>query len=240
MDHSESNRKLARIALWILAGAALLAGLGEPPVRRTQEARVLVTAREMVVSPDGLRAWLVPHLNAHIRLEKPPLAYWAAAGAFEMLEGRQLYSVGMFINPGTFINAEDLPIATPIAVSLRASDNPCSQPLRVGIAIVFYNFGEAQHACAHAQTGALGGVEHEGRDERRIVELRRLAEPVAEPQAHDVAHELGVDERRGLAGQLGLLLREGDGGQREDGPQKGGDQGGTSHGKPLGYSISFF
>ena len=48
--------------------AVLVSGLGRPPVRRTQEARVLVTAREIVISRDGLRGWLVPHMNGRVRL----------------------------------------------------------------------------------------------------------------------------------------------------------------------------
>src|SRR2546423_7481696 len=69
---------------WLVAGAVLLAGLGHSPVRRTQEARVLVTAREMISSREGLRGWLVPHLNGKVRLEKPPLAYWLAAASMKL------------------------------------------------------------------------------------------------------------------------------------------------------------
>src|SRR5438094_9141745 len=56
--------------------------LGTPPVQRTQEARVLETAREML----GQRwhDWLIPRLNGELRLAKPPLAYWLAAGAFKI------------------------------------------------------------------------------------------------------------------------------------------------------------
>jgi 4-amino-4-deoxy-L-arabinose transferase-like glycosyltransferase len=66
--------------LWLVAGAALIVGLGEPAVRRTQEARVLVTAREMLGG--GPDRWLVPHANGSVRLRKPPLAYWFTAASF--------------------------------------------------------------------------------------------------------------------------------------------------------------
>jgi 4-amino-4-deoxy-L-arabinose transferase-like glycosyltransferase len=59
--------------------ALMLAFLGHPPVSRTQEARVLQTAREMLGGN-----WIIPHLNGETRLEKPPLAYWLAAGAFKI------------------------------------------------------------------------------------------------------------------------------------------------------------
>jgi 4-amino-4-deoxy-L-arabinose transferase-like glycosyltransferase len=67
-------------ALWIAAGISLFLALGRHPVTRTQEARVLVTAREMVGAP--LQRWLIPHTNGQTRLRKPPLAYWLTAGSF--------------------------------------------------------------------------------------------------------------------------------------------------------------
>jgi 4-amino-4-deoxy-L-arabinose transferase-like glycosyltransferase len=68
------------LALWLLAGGLLLVMLGREPLQRTQEARVLVTAREMTDGPP--EDWLIPRLNGQIRLQKPPLAYWASAVAF--------------------------------------------------------------------------------------------------------------------------------------------------------------
>ena len=56
--------------------------LGSPPVQRTQEARVLEAAREM--QGTGWRGWMLPRLNGNLRLRKPPLAYWLAAGAYEI------------------------------------------------------------------------------------------------------------------------------------------------------------
>jgi 4-amino-4-deoxy-L-arabinose transferase-like glycosyltransferase len=67
---------------WIGALVLMLTLLGHPPVQRSQEARVLATAREMLGKP--LHDWLIPHLNGHLRLEKPPLAYWLAAWAFQI------------------------------------------------------------------------------------------------------------------------------------------------------------
>ena len=61
----------ALVLLWILSGVVLLIGLGNPPVSRTQEARVLETARQMIGT--GYENWLIPKLNGHIRLQKPPL-----------------------------------------------------------------------------------------------------------------------------------------------------------------------
>ena len=56
--------------------------IGSPPVQRTQEARVLEAAREM--QGTGWHGWMLPRLNGNLRLRKPPLAYWLAAGAYEI------------------------------------------------------------------------------------------------------------------------------------------------------------
>ena len=71
------------LLLWILAGGAMLFMLGAPPVRRTQEARVLETARQMLDS--GLDGWLLPQLNGQPRLKKPPLTYWMSAGMYKVM-----------------------------------------------------------------------------------------------------------------------------------------------------------
>jgi 4-amino-4-deoxy-L-arabinose transferase-like glycosyltransferase len=70
----------AILALWVLSGVLLFAFLGTPPVTRTQEARVLETARQMLGS--DAHHWLVPVLNGEPRLKKPPLTYWMTAGAY--------------------------------------------------------------------------------------------------------------------------------------------------------------
>jgi 4-amino-4-deoxy-L-arabinose transferase-like glycosyltransferase len=70
------------VCAWILSGILLLGFLGAPPVTRTQEARVLETARQMLDA--DWHGWLVPHLNGEPRLKKPPLAYWLTALAYQV------------------------------------------------------------------------------------------------------------------------------------------------------------
>jgi 4-amino-4-deoxy-L-arabinose transferase-like glycosyltransferase len=69
--------------LWVVSLPLLMAGLNTPVVQRTQEARVMETAREMLASGDW-RQWMIPRLNGVVRLQKPPLAYWLAAGSFRL------------------------------------------------------------------------------------------------------------------------------------------------------------
>ncbi|HEX8323695.1 MAG TPA: glycosyltransferase family 39 protein [Tepidisphaeraceae bacterium] len=71
------------IALWLALGGGLLWAASWPPVSRTQEARVLETAREMAERP--ITQWAIPTLNGAVRLRKPPLAYWMSAASFRVL-----------------------------------------------------------------------------------------------------------------------------------------------------------
>ena len=71
------------LILWLLAGVLMCGALGAHPVSRAQEARVLETAREMLGSE--LHNWLIPRVNGHIRLQKPPLAYWLTAASYRVL-----------------------------------------------------------------------------------------------------------------------------------------------------------
>src|SRR3954462_6597602 len=70
------------IIYWLLALPLMLIGIGTPEVTRTQEARVLETARQMLGKP--AHDWLIPKLNGDVRLQKPPLAYWMTAAAYKL------------------------------------------------------------------------------------------------------------------------------------------------------------
>src|SRR5688572_19416066 len=69
------------IIAWIVSGMLMLATLGVLGISRTQEARVLEVAREMIGA--GWDGWMIPHANGQVRLHKPPLAYWIAALGFK-------------------------------------------------------------------------------------------------------------------------------------------------------------
>jgi Dolichyl-phosphate-mannose-protein mannosyltransferase len=82
MTEAAARRGWRVIGLWLLAAIPLLIALDGPPAQRTQEARVLETARQML--GHGPQAWLIPSLNGEIRVRKPPLAYWMAAVSFKL------------------------------------------------------------------------------------------------------------------------------------------------------------
>jgi 4-amino-4-deoxy-L-arabinose transferase-like glycosyltransferase len=76
-----SNSRL--LLLWLAAGLALALFLGHPAVMRTQEARVLETARQMLGKP--IHDWIIPKLNEEQRLQKPPVTYWMTAASFKLI-----------------------------------------------------------------------------------------------------------------------------------------------------------
>lgn len=65
-----------------MGGGLLCMHLDSVPVTRTQEARVLEVAREMLGG--GWQGWMIPHAGGRERLHKPPLAYWLSAAAFKV------------------------------------------------------------------------------------------------------------------------------------------------------------
>jgi len=72
---------LAAFALILLTTVLLGYRLGAGPFERSSERRCHDVAREMVESGD----YLVPRLDGAIRLQKPPLYYWLAAGTSHVL-----------------------------------------------------------------------------------------------------------------------------------------------------------
>lgn len=69
--------------MWLVAVGVLMVAAWGDPQSRTQEARVLLGAREMLGKP--LEGWLIPTANGEPRLNKPPLAYWASAVSYSLL-----------------------------------------------------------------------------------------------------------------------------------------------------------
>src|SRR5215467_11351078 len=72
-----SARGFALCALVLLGAFALplWVGLASDPTGRISEQRCVMVVKGMVESGD----WLVPRLGDAIRLQKPPLFYWAGA-----------------------------------------------------------------------------------------------------------------------------------------------------------------
>lgn len=77
------NKKLCSLylAMFSLLFVGCLLGSAERPVDKIQEARIVETAREMLVEQN----WVVPHYNGELRLQKPPLTYWTTALSYHVL-----------------------------------------------------------------------------------------------------------------------------------------------------------
>ncbi len=70
----------ALLVCLLLAAALAFPGLGRRPLYSAGEVRVALIAQEMLRRGD----YLVPRLNGVRYYEKPPLMYWAAAGAYRV------------------------------------------------------------------------------------------------------------------------------------------------------------
>jgi 4-amino-4-deoxy-L-arabinose transferase-like glycosyltransferase len=83
--HPASSPLLTRLGIAAFAAiyaVILLISAYVTPLSRTQEARVLETARQMRDEP--LSGWLTPMLNGEPRLRKPPLPYWYTAASYNV------------------------------------------------------------------------------------------------------------------------------------------------------------
>ena len=79
---ASAPRRSHVIIAWLLALPLMLIGIGHPEVSRTQEARVLEVARQMIGRP--AIDWIIPKINGDVRIQKPPLTYWMSALAFKI------------------------------------------------------------------------------------------------------------------------------------------------------------
>jgi 4-amino-4-deoxy-L-arabinose transferase-like glycosyltransferase len=79
------TRPAVVLILWFFSLILLLIAPAGVPLSRTQEARVLETARQMLTSPTP-HPYLIPTLNGQPRLQKPPLAYWLTAASFHLFD----------------------------------------------------------------------------------------------------------------------------------------------------------
>lgn len=86
------RRRLYMAVAVVAAGCALFPALGRIPVRRQQEVRVLLVARDMARGG----SWIVPHFRGKVRLNKPPLVYWITAAAFRVAGRTDSVAVGRF------------------------------------------------------------------------------------------------------------------------------------------------
>lgn len=67
--------------VWLVAGVAVLIGLGSHGLLNNNEGLYAEIPREMIASHDW-RHWIIPHLNGLPYMEKPPLLYWLTALGF--------------------------------------------------------------------------------------------------------------------------------------------------------------
>jgi 4-amino-4-deoxy-L-arabinose transferase-like glycosyltransferase len=82
-QHQSSRYGRQFIVVLAVVGLIYCLAAMASPLSRTQEGRVLETARQML--GQGADGWLSPTLDGEPRLQKPPLCYWYTAGFYKFL-----------------------------------------------------------------------------------------------------------------------------------------------------------
>jgi 4-amino-4-deoxy-L-arabinose transferase-like glycosyltransferase len=98
-----ASNPLLGLLVWISIGLISVVSAGQFSVTRSQEARVLETARQ--ARGTGIQGRLVPTLNGQPRLQKPPLAYWLADLSYGLFgtgvfSGRLPFVLAMWLTAG--------------------------------------------------------------------------------------------------------------------------------------------
>jgi 4-amino-4-deoxy-L-arabinose transferase-like glycosyltransferase len=85
-----TRRRAALVTLlFAVIAAGLFVRLGHFRMWRASEERCFEVVKEMVSSGD----WLLPHFKGALRLQKPPLFYWAGAAAAKLAGGHSIVTL---------------------------------------------------------------------------------------------------------------------------------------------------
>jgi 4-amino-4-deoxy-L-arabinose transferase-like glycosyltransferase len=144
--------RMLRIAMCALVAALLyLPGLGRPALWEPDEGRYAEIAREMVVSGD----YVTPHDNFVRYFEKPPLVYWAEAGAIHLF-GANEFAVRV---PAALFTAGEVAITAAIGEAMFGAEVGLLGALALGLSPLvfgFARFATLDPALAFFMTAALG------------------------------------------------------------------------------------
>src|SRR5690348_13288853 len=88
---SSLSRRWALAAALVLVAASWIALGGFRGLYNPDEGRYAEIPREML----AMRDWVIPHLDALVYIEKPPLQYWATAIAYRLL-GQSEWSARLY------------------------------------------------------------------------------------------------------------------------------------------------
>src|SRR5271167_4603924 len=154
-----ANRPLRLTIYALLAAILYLPGLGKPALWEPDEGRYAEIAREMVISGD----YVTPRDDFELYFEKPPLVYWAEAGAihafgvneFAVRLPAALFSIGQVVVTAALADAVLGPTAGFFAALALALS-----PLFFG----FARFATLDPALAFFLTAALSAFYFSARD----------------------------------------------------------------------------
>lgn len=153
-----SSRPLRLTAYAILAALLYLAGLGRPALWEPDEGRYAEIAREMVVSGD----YITPRDDFELYFEKPPLVYWAEAGAIHVF-GVNEFAVRL---PAALFSVAEVVLTAALAEAMFDPLVGFLAALALALSPLFYGFAKfatLDPALALFLTEALGAFFHAAR-----------------------------------------------------------------------------
>jgi 4-amino-4-deoxy-L-arabinose transferase-like glycosyltransferase len=143
--------------VFLLALLLYLPDLGRTVVRREQELRVLLTARDMVWTG----RWLDPHFRGEPRLRKPPLMYWLTGAIY--LAGAPVHSAALSRLPSALAGVGFMLVLYGLGRRLVGRRRACAAALMAGASMIALRQGrlaETDMTLALFTTAALlsGGL----------------------------------------------------------------------------------
>jgi 4-amino-4-deoxy-L-arabinose transferase-like glycosyltransferase len=147
-DSRESlNDILAGVGMGLFVFALYLLPSQWRPLTETAEARIAVTARNMLESGD----WVVPKINEEARLEKPPLPYWLVAISAQILgpeilgdgeDDYRLVSVRAAVLPSAIFGAGCVFLLVLFGAHLHGRSTGILAGLILGLSFLFTRFSQ--------------------------------------------------------------------------------------------------
>ncbi|HYK65850.1 MAG TPA: phospholipid carrier-dependent glycosyltransferase [Patescibacteria group bacterium] len=147
-----ASRPLRLTIYAILAALLYLPGLGHPALWEPDEGRYAEIAREMVVSGD----YLTPRDDFELYFEKPPLVYWAEAGAIHVF-GVNEFAVRL---PAALFSVGEVVVTAALADAIFGATPGILAALALALSPLFFGFARfatLDPALAFFLTAGLGG-----------------------------------------------------------------------------------
>jgi 4-amino-4-deoxy-L-arabinose transferase-like glycosyltransferase len=155
-----ANRSVRLTVYALLAAMVYLPGLGRPALWEPDEGRYAEIAREMVVSGD----YVTPRDDYELYFEKPPLVYWAEAGAIRIF-GVNEFAVRL---PAALFSIGQVTVIAALAEAMLGVAAGLFAALALALSPLFFSFAQfatLDPALAFFLTAALAAFHAAARED---------------------------------------------------------------------------